>query len=163
MKRLYQISILAALLFIQFGCRGKATASIDHLPAFSLLLLDSSTVLKSKEIMPGKPLIFIYFQTDCPVCQQETKTLLRHIDSLTTVQLYCLTPMSLKDLKQYNSAYHLNSFKNITVATDYEHSFARIFRPRTVPYIAIYDNQKELVKIFSNETPYTEFLKALHL
>jgi peroxiredoxin len=145
-----------------FTGKENKLAAIANLPSFNLLLLDSSTILNSKQITSINPVIFIYIQTDCSHCQKETESLLKNYSSLKNAKLYFLTSMSLYDLKQFDTYYHLSSYKNITVGKDYEHSFAKVFMPKTVPFMAIYNNNK-LVKIYKGDIDVQVILEAVKI
>ena|SRR5258706_10578354 len=163
MKKLFFLLAPIILLTCNLGCQNSPTATIISLPSFNVLLLDSNSILNSKQIPSGNPIVFIYFNTDCSHCQEETKTLLQHIDSLKNVQFYFLTGMSLDELKHYNDLYHLNNYKNIVVGKDYEFSFAKVFKPQTVPYMAIYNSEKHLVRIFKGETEMNSIFEAIRI
>jgi hypothetical protein len=159
MKKLYIIPLL--LLTASCHFRGQ-DASLDSLPAFDILLLDSTTILHSNQIPIGSRTLFLYFRTDCPYCKAETKAILQNIDSLKTVQLYFLSYMSIPDIKQFTNEFHLGAYRNITVGKDYNNRFSQIFRPKVVPYLAIYNNQNKLIKIYKGGSSIKEIEAALH-
>src|SRR5436309_783610 len=119
MKKIIYLIVCVIFLACNSDNRHATGTSISTLPSFDVLLLDSTTIYHSKQIKLGNPTVFLYFNTDCPHCQKETKNILQHIDSLKNVQLYFLTPMSLGDLKEFNNNFHLSNYKNIIVGKDY--------------------------------------------
>jgi thiol-disulfide isomerase/thioredoxin len=130
-------------------CQKSSTANIDNLPYFNLQLLDNNTIFNSGQIKEGNPNIFMYFRTDCPHCRKLTQSILEHSDSLKNANIFFLTYDSIEELKKYNDEFHLGNYKNIIIGKDYEYSFAKIFNPQEVPYIAIYNNNKKLVKVYN--------------
>jgi thiol-disulfide isomerase/thioredoxin len=127
-----------------------------------MLLLDSTTLLSSLQISEGKPLIIFYVRPDCPHCQQETNECISNIKSLKAFEILFLTSATQKDTKEYAKKYHLDDYKNITVGRDFENSFIRVFRPTYVPYIAIYDTQKKLIKIYDGEVSFENIIRSFH-
>ena len=142
--------------------RDKANISgISTLPSFDMLLMDRATIVHSKEIPTGKPIVVIYFRPDCPHCNQETKLFIDNIEALKGVRFYYLTSASFDDIKGFYDHYNLEQYQNIIVGKDYEHSFFEVFNPRTVPYMAIYDGKKNLVKVYHGEVGISSLIAAV--
>jgi thiol-disulfide isomerase/thioredoxin len=152
------ICLIFSLACHSFTSKEKTLAT---LPPFEMLLMDSNTVLKAQEIPMGKPILLLFFRPDCPHCQRETRLLLDHMDSLKNVRIYFLATAPFKDIRDFYFSYHLDKQKNLTVGRDQEHSFYQAFRPASVPYTAIYDANKKLVKIFNEEAGIENILKAI--
>lgn len=161
MKPLFLFLSLAMLASCRLASRNSPVDAITTLPTFSFLDPKTNALLSSGQIPGGQPIIFLYFKTDCPFCQAETRSLIRNIDSLKGVRLYFLTAMPVSDLNAFSSEYHLNDFANIITGKDYQYSFARTFKPQTVPYMAIYDGEKKLIRIFKGSVPLGMIMEAL--
>jgi hypothetical protein len=150
-------SIYLLLFFEIISCNIKRdatqTEAIKNLPSFNIIPLDSSRSYNSILIKEGTPLVFLYFRTDCPHCNNETKELLKNIKSLKNVNFYFLTSDAMSELKEFNNYYHLTNYKNIFLARDDKFSFAKTFRPKYVPFIAIYDKQKKLIAVYQKDVP----------
>lgn len=140
-----------------------AQASISSIPSFKLLLLDSTTVFDTKNIVKGKPTLFVYFSPDCEHCQRQTKELIDNIGSFTDVQIYLFTPSEFSDLKRFDSTFRLYKYKNIIVAQDLEYGFYKYFKAVSFPYVAVYDRQKELTKLYKNEISIQKIIETTHI
>jgi thiol-disulfide isomerase/thioredoxin len=157
--------ILALLcLFSLFSCHNRkdAAASISTLPAFGMLLMDSTTILVTQEVPSGRPFLVMYFSPDCPYCQKETKMLISNIDTLKTVRIYLLSNAPFNEIKNFYSYYHLRQFQNITIGQDYNHSFVLAFRPTSIPYMAIYNSNKKLVRVVKGESEITTIIRFVN-
>lgn len=157
-------SLFYVFLFILIACKSKKTEIPvlgSTLPSFAVQLIDDSTLLNTKKIPEGSPIVFMYFMTDCKHCQEETKALVSNIQSLKNIQFYLLTPVPFEELKRFYDRYNLYNYKNIIVAKDYNLSFYRLFRPPAVPYFVIYDKSKRLNKIFSGNTKMQTILESI--
>jgi len=154
------------LLTFMFGCnfvrQDSTTAAVDNLPPFEVQLRDSTKFFHSNQILSGKAVILLYFDTDCHFCQEETKELVKSMASLKDVQLYFLTTSSLNEMNKYSADYHLGDYGNIVVARDYKYSFYKHFKPSEVPYLVIYNKQKELVKIYKGSVSVQAIIDAVH-
>jgi len=118
------------------------------LPAFKLLELDSSTVFNTYDIPEGKPTILMLFSPDCDHCKHLTEKLTAGMDSLKDVQIYMMTPVSsMTELRDFYAKYHLADYKNIKiVGRDVDFFFFTFYGAHFVPYLALYDKHKKLIK-----------------
>ena len=80
---------------------------------------------------------------------------------LKDAQICLITPMSFGELREYYNSFHLGDFKNIMVAQDYKFSFYNFFKIKAFPYVAIYDGQKKLVKLYKEEISIDRILKGM--
>ena len=144
MKIIY-LTCLAGLLF---GCHSKHQSLGDrNMPPLKILLVDSTTRILSSSIPAGEPIVFIYFQPDCIHCQQETSDLLRHIGEFSNVRLYFITPKYRPMLKEFYKHFNLGEYKNIKVGVDEDMLFYNHFQSTKVPFLAIFNRDKRLVKV----------------
>jgi hypothetical protein len=130
----------------------KAQASIDTTPSIKLLLLDSSTVIDTKQAEEGKSFVLLYFSPDCPFCQQQIADLLNNSTALSHVNFYLLSFSPLADLRLFYEKAKLAKYKNFIVAQDIQYKFYQYFHPEAFPCLAIYNQHKLLVKLYRNET-----------
>lgn len=136
--------LLGACSFFQKG--------YPDLPSFNLLMLDSSTVLNTKEIPGGSPFILIYFSPDCRECRTETEQILKNISSFKDVRLYFISIDPLERIKLFQKVYKTDRYRNITLARDYEWSFPRLYEAKGTPFTVVYDKNRQLRGVFSGET-----------
>jgi hypothetical protein len=158
-----KILLFLVLLTSATDCHSRLgrLQALANMPSFNMLLTDSTTVLNAEEIPIGKPILLLYFRPDCPYSKQETKTLLEHIDLLKNARIYFISTAPLKDIKVFYQHFNLARFSNFTVGRDHYFSFYQAFRPSSVPYIAIYDCNKKLVKIYNEAADIDHILKAI--
>jgi thiol-disulfide isomerase/thioredoxin len=161
MKQILIFTVLALLQSCRFVHQDDLT-SISILPPVKMLLMDSTTIYNTSQIPPGKPTILLYFRPTCPHCKKETNTLLNNISALKDVNIYMLASAPFVDINNYSLSYHLESVKNITVGKDLGKSFTNKFAPKAVPYMAIYDTNRKLVKIYYGEVEINSIITAVH-
>lgn len=157
------ILILGLSCILACHARSGRESTLSTLPSFNMLLMDSTTVLKAEQISPGRPIILIFFEPDCPHCQEETQALTAHMEALKNVRIYMVTLAPLKEIKDFYHKNHLAKYGTFIVGQDYKYSFFRTFRPTQVPYMAIYDTNKQLVKIFYGELSVEKILNAIQV
>lgn len=106
----------------------------------------------------------MFFAPDCSHCQALVKSLEKSMDSLKDVQFYIFTPLhSMSLLRGFYAEYHLADYKNIqVVGRDYEFFFSTYYGVKSVPDMALYDEHKQLVKLFEGNISVAELYKYTH-
>ena len=134
------------------------------LPAFNILLSDSVTIFNTYNIPKGKPIALFFFSPDCGHCQRTTMRLTDSMDLLQDIQFYMITPVhSMDEIRKFSDKFHLKDLKNVTVlGRDYEFFFGSFYGVRVVPDVALYDENKKLIKLIQGETNVQAILNAMH-
>jgi thiol-disulfide isomerase/thioredoxin len=146
-----KLSIL--LLFVGLaGCFDRQSTIITglegtSLPNFSFQLTDSITLLNSKSIPAGKPIVLFLFSPNCPYCKAQTAEITSKIKSLNNIHFYLLSLYPLYQIKDYYNHFQLSQYSNITIARDYDNYCGNYFKVPGVPYIAIYNKDKRLKRV----------------
>lgn len=147
------------------------TAAVDSLPylkypklpAFNIMLLDSATVFNTFNILEGRASVLMLFSPDCEHCKRLTEKILKGMDSLKDVNFYMFTPMKLSALKPFYDKFHLGDYKNIkVVGRDYEFFFFSYYGAKYVPYLAVYDKHKKLLKGYPDGVTVKELYEITH-
>ncbi len=155
MKKNCLFSIGILLLFASCMSGGP------KLPSFDLLLIDSTTVLNTKDIPGGKPIILVYYSPDCEHCQQETEDILKKMDSLKRVQFYFITTDPFDRMKVFKQYYKLDKYNNITLGRDYKSFFPRYYKVLAPPFSNVYNRHKRLVGTFAGQATAGDFIRLL--
>jgi len=162
MKQISIFLFIVSLSACNFKSEKNYIETISNLPSFNLLLLDSATKINTAQIRGGNPIILMWFSPDCEHCYQQTKKIVENINSLENAQIYLFSHMPLDELRVFFFAFHLDKYKNITVAKDYEYAFYKFYKPTGFPYTAIYSSQKKLIKLYKEEIEINQLVKAIH-
>lgn len=142
--------LLVALAYSSFAQSQKdSTASelpylkYKSLPAFQIRMLDSHTIFNTFNIPKGKPTVLIMFSPDCDHCDQLSKMITDSIAAFDKINLYLLSPMPLYQIKQFALKNGLIKYKQIKVGQDFSYFMASFFKTDTVPFIVVYDKEKQ--------------------
>lgn len=139
-----------AQLSCDSAAKKKAIARLQSLPSFQVQLTDSVSIMNSKDITFPGSLVLVYFRDDCPSCKKETKIIVSNMQAFGNTKFLFLSSSTIEEIKSFSAKFKLDSHNNITVGRDYQNLFRDTFRPRAIPYIAVYDQNRKLVKIFSS-------------
>ena len=134
------------------------------LPAFNIMLPDSTTIFNTYNIPEGKPIIILFFDPDCKHCKAEIKLLLAGMDSLKDIRFYIITSVhDFKRIRDFYDEYHLGDYKNIeVVGRDYEYFFITYYGVKFVPDLVLYNGHKDLVKFFDGHVSVKDLYKLTH-
>jgi thiol-disulfide isomerase/thioredoxin len=121
------------------------------LPAFDLLLTDSSTHFNTATIPTGEPVIVIGFSPWCIHCQAETRDIIKHMQQLKNTRIYYVTAFPFGQMKEFYKFFKLAQYPNIVMGRDSTNYFLKYFKATGVPYTAIFDSKKRLKQIIPGE------------
>ncbi|SEW03892.1 Thioredoxin-like domain-containing protein [Chitinophaga sp. YR573] len=127
---------------IEFPARQSLKDS-TVLPAFSILLKDTTTKFDIGKIPTGRPILLIFFGPNCPYCDTLTRNILSHIYMLKDVRLFMLSVAYFHDTKVYEEKYQLNKYDNIMLGQTYDNSFNN-FKFSGYPLVVVCDRNKKI-------------------
>ena len=146
------IKIFSLVLLISSvsGCRSNNTDGPQPgsiLPDLNMLLSDSMTTFRTSSLQDGRPIVVMFFSPSCSHCQEETKMLMAHNDKLQKIHFVFLTLSPIGELADFYKRFHFQSYPNFVVGKDNDFTFYHYYKPKNVPYMAIYDSEKKLTSI----------------
>lgn len=118
------------------------------IPIFNLLLADSITSLNTKSIPVGKPIVLFYFSPQCPYCKAQMEEIIQNISYLRDIKFYIFTSWPYSEMKKFYEHFNLNKYPNLVTGIDQNNFFETYFKAFTVPYTAIYRQDKTLNGVF---------------
>ena len=129
-----------------------------RLPAFNIMLPDSSTIFNTYNIPKGKPIAILFFDPDCKHCRSFTESLVKGMDSVKNVRFYMVTfNHNFGNLRDFYKNYELDKYKNIeSVGRDYEFFVMSYYSAKHLPTLALYDGDKKLVTLIDGVKNVTE-------
>ncbi|GAA3946196.1 redoxin family protein [Chitinophaga oryziterrae] len=148
------------------GCFAKERTTTGEwvgtkMPAFNLLLSDSTTYLSTQNIPAGKPVLFFYFATYCPYCRAQLEDIIKDINKFKDTHIYMVTNSPYSEVKDYMKEFKLDKYPNITMNLDYKNFFIDSFKVKGVPFMAVYNGDKKLQETFSGKVPTSDLLSNL--
>ncbi len=150
------IKIVVILFLVGLGSIGYAfvkkvddkqtvQASIQSLPAFSYQEL-SGGEFTNEDLDSEKPVILIYFNTECDYCQHEAAQISSSASLFKDSELLLISNESPDKIKEFVNTYKLPNNDYIHILQDSGASFATTFDVSSIPFSAIYDKDQQLIK-----------------
>jgi len=152
------------VVILLFACRysnSKRFSAISKLPDFEIVsMLDTLGHVWPDKLPAACPIIFMYFDPECDHCQEETKQIVKHAADLAGTKIFMIAHTSYSSLVKFYQEFGLRKMQNLVVGNDTDMSFYRCFVPSAVPFIAIYNKKKELVKIYLGQTDIASIIRS---
>lgn len=169
MKKKIKLLIAIALLSIvgylgykitrTLNYKKEVTERIQRIPDFSFHTLKGT--MYTQDNLPKKPIVFVYFNSDCEYCQSEATKIQQRLADLKDVQLVFVSFEVASSIKQFAKDYKLNTHENITFLEDRKGQFSHIFDVNSIPYIVVYDANQKLLQKFKGATKIDNILEVL--
>jgi len=146
-------AIVGWTLFTAFSAPATIKTGFEGrlLPAFDILLTDSTTHLNTADIPTGEPVIVVAFSPWCTHCQAETRDIIRHMQQFKDTRIYYVTPFPFNEMKVFYKAFKLDQYQNVVMGRDPKDYFLSYFKATGVPYTAVFDSQKRLKVIMTGQ------------
>lgn len=130
------------------------------LPSFGLLTIDSvefnETVLDET-----KYTIIMLFNPDCDHCHHQLEVLLSIPQVAESAQIILSSIETQEKNRSFYARNHLEKYPFVHLGKDFRYFFGGYYRPATIPVLAFYNPQKQLVFFNQGEVDKKKILQAL--
>ena len=123
-----------------------------HIPAFNILLPDSSWFTKENLSPKYDYTIIIYFSPDCGHCQHSAKEIAQKMDSLKNAFFVFVAYKPLDEISGFASYYGLDKFPNVRLGRDPKYFIPSFYRVTRTPFVVVYNKKGLLEKVYDPET-----------
>ena len=103
-------------------------------------------VFTNENLKKDIPTLFIYFNTECEFCNEETKMIKENIEKFTNVQLVFISFEKPEIIKGFASKNQLNNYDNVHFLSDTKITFATTFDVKSLPCLVLYDKNQKLIE-----------------
>jgi hypothetical protein len=134
------------------------------MPAYRILTTDSVYVTPA-DLKKHRRVMLIYFSPDCPHCQHLTMDMREKMKEFGDTQIVMITwsaNYDIRAIKNFVRDFDLKKYPNIIVGTEgYSNFVMGYFNVKTTPYIAIYNDNGQLVKAFDKAPDMNVLVKTV--
>jgi thiol-disulfide isomerase/thioredoxin len=131
------------------------------LPNFSILQEDSTSWFTARDIKKGVPVIIVLFSPECDHCKKQASLMTKNMNELRNTEIVMSTFQPIYKMKDFIRQYKLYQYPNVHVGRDVKYFFGPFFRVRSAPFLALYDKNRNLIKVFEGDTKVDKILDAL--
>ncbi|QTD36732.1 redoxin domain-containing protein [Polaribacter batillariae] len=164
--RIFVLILIASIFgFLGFKINSKlshkkeVTARTKTIPSFSFS--DTKGNIYSNKNLPNKSVIFIYFNSGCDYCQSEAIKIQERLKDFKEVQLVFVSFEEQEGIIAFAKQYNLHNKENVVFLEDKQGVFSQIFDVNSIPYIVVYDKDKNFLQKFKGATKIDSILAVL--
>ena len=170
MKKFLKIStIIFFLLFLgYFGFqiitkiqyKKEVAENIKTIPKFEYQNINGGNFINAN-LKGATPTLFIYFNSECDFCNEETQIIKENIDKFKEVQLVFISFEKKEPVKAFANKYKLTNYDNVHFLCDSKVTFAATFDVKSLPCLVLYDKNQKLIEKIKGQTKVETLLKKL--
>ncbi len=165
------IKFIIFLVFAGIGYLGYAVVEkithkknvekeLNELPSFNLITADS-TAFSSKQLKKHKPIIILYFNSECHFCQEEATQISNLKKDFEQADLLFISREAPGKIKEFAETYNLNNHDNIYFLHDLGNAFSTKFDVNSIPFTMVYGADKTLLAKYKGAVKANTLLKDL--
>jgi thiol-disulfide isomerase/thioredoxin len=170
MKKKLRFIILLLIISVFSFLGFKIANKINHkkevaentksIPNFSFIDIEDNVYTNKN--LSNRPIVFVYFNSDCDYCQSEATKIQERLEDFKEVQLVFVSFEEQKNIIDFAKEYQLYKKENVVFLEDKEMVFSQIFDVNSIPYIVVYDKDKNFLQKFKGATKIDNILAVLN-
>lgn len=170
MKKILKIVIpiffITALCFLGYQIVNKinykkeVAASIKTIPNFTYHNLEGES-FSNKNLKTDTPTLFIYFNSECEYCNEETKMIQESVNKFAPHQLVFVSFEKPEKINSFAKKHKLLNYDNIHFVCDSKVTFTTTFDVQSLPCLVLYDKNQQLIEKIKGQTKVETLVKKL--
>lgn len=159
------------LLFTAVCVNAQNSETVLPLAKYRITKADGK-IATNAGLIKSKPVMLIYFATDCSHCEHLMDELRPKMNSLKKMQVVMITFSQteypfLRMLSDFNKKFNLSKYPNFTVGTEYDHYHPKDYPVQfyygifNTPYVVVYNAKGKVVKSFTTVPKVEDLLAAV--
>ncbi len=149
-------------IFFHIQYENDINKKIKTIPDFEFFEILVERNFSNKHLKEGVPVLFIYLNTECEFCVDETQIISENIEGFRNCQILMVSIEKPEILISYAEQYRLFDFDNLFILYDKDLKFEQIFGDSPFPSSFIFGKRGELIKIFKGKAKINELLKYVN-
>lgn len=151
---------LSCKIVTKLNHKKEVAQRIKQLPNFSYNTI-RGTVVTQNTLNQNYNTVFINFNTECDFCKHEAAQISEHFVTFKKTQFVFVSNQDANIIKEFANTYNLLQHDTVIFALDTKNNFSTTFDTHSFPYAALYNTNKQLIKVFKGATTAKTLLKAL--
>jgi len=166
MKNIVLILVLLQFLNIKINAQNSSGSIFDYIknskvPSFDILINDS-VHFSNNDLPVGKPIVIIYFSTECNHCKAKAKLLNERIDSVRDAFFLWASYSPLDSIRKFSEKFGLDKFTNVRIGRDEHYFFPSYYKTTITPYIVIYNRKGRFSREFRYGAKFHDIIEAIN-
>lgn len=139
--------------------KNEVAQNIKTVPVFSYENIKGG-IFTNKDLKEI-PTLFIYFNSECEYCNEETQMIKKNGEKLKDFQLVFISFEKSDLIKAFATKYQLTTYDNVHFLSDTKASFATTFDVQSLPCLVLYDKNQHLIEKIKGQTKVETIVKKL--
>ncbi|MGE8341058.1 MAG: TlpA family protein disulfide reductase [Flavobacterium sp.] len=168
LKSIFILLFASSFLFLGYqiisriNYKKEVQQNIKTIPKFSYSNVNGEN-FTNENLRENTSVIFIYFNTDCEYCNEETKMIEENIKRLKDIQIIFISFENINKIKKFAQNHKLDHYDNIHFLHDSKATFASTFDVNSLPCLVLYDKNKKLIEKIKGQTKPEILIKKLKI
>jgi peroxiredoxin len=154
------LTFLGYQIVTKINHKKEVAANIKNIPTFNYQNINGEQ-FSNNNLKVDTPTLFIYFNSECEYCNEETKMIQERIEQFTPNQLVFVSFEKVKKIESFAKKYNLQNYDNIHFVCDTKVTFATTFDVQSLPCLVLYDKNQQLIEKIKGQTKVEVLLKKL--
>lgn len=155
------IVFLGYEVFSKIHYKNQVSENIRSIPQFEVEDMKGN-VFNDKMVL-DKPIVLIYFNSECHYCQNEAEHIKNSVDKFKKFQLLFISTEPKAIIQNFSNKYGLSNYDNIYFLHDSRDTIATVFDINQIPGILVYDANKVLKNSFKGQVHVDTLLTYLDM
>lgn len=147
-------------IYTKIQHKKEVAENIKTIPKFDYQKINGG-LFTNESLKKDTPTLFIYFNSECEFCNEETKMLKENIEKFANVQLVFISFEKPEIIKDFASKYQMNNYANVHFLADTKITFATTFDVKSLPCLVLYDKNQKLIEKIKGQTKTETLIKKL--
>ena len=131
------------------------------LAPFDITLINNKK-FRAYELKKNEPVMLVYFSPDCDHCKDLTKEILKNAKTFGSKQLVMVTYFPISEVKKFANDLSIQNYPSIKVGTEgMTLVVQKHYNIRKFPFVALYNKSGKLAKMFREQVPPKDIVKAM--
>jgi peroxiredoxin len=141
--------------------KNEAAQNIKMIPKFSYENTKGG-IFTNQNLKKETNIIFIYFNTECEFCNEETQMIKNNIVKFSAAQLIFISFEKPEIIKKFAQKHQLTTYDNVHFLSDIKSTFTSTFDVNSLPCLVLYDKNQNLIEKIKGQTSMKILLKKMN-
>lgn len=155
------LGYLGFQIFSKIQYKNEVAEHIKTIPFFNYENVNGKSFTR-EDLKLGAPTLFIYFNTECEFCIEETIMIYENIAKFANCQLVFISFEKKEIIKDFAKINKLDTYDNVHFLCDNQVTFATTFDVKSLPCLVLYDKNNNLIEKIKGQTKAETLIKKLN-
>lgn len=139
-NNLFIVSFGFIFSILASNCQSNSasTPANSEIPSIEILLTDSSTIFQTNTLSASKPVVLLFFSSNCDHCQKEATDMVQKKEILSKIQLVMISTEELYAIRNFYNQFGLSVINKLIIGKDIRYAGIKHFQFESIPYCALY-------------------------